>query len=172
MSILQNYGINLLIENKSILQDRKIGFIHNLESLCLENIDKFIKNLNLVDIEKYDIIATLKTHNQGFFMKWHVDDAQIIKHKKEIEFDNQIKLNQKHYLNYSEMVPEYTLIIYLSTYQVDFTGGTLQFSDDTIIDPQKGMYVFFNSKEPHRLNIIRSGIRSNYLIKFYPKISK
>ena len=169
MSHLEKYGLELLDNYPSIKESRKFGIITNYQGFR----ESTIHNLNLdIDLNKYNIVITKKINQEGFFMKWHVDDAQIIKHKKEIEFDNQIKLNQKHYLNYSEMVPEYTLIIYLSTYQVDFTGGTLQFSDDTIIDPQKGMYVFFNSKEPHRLNIIRSGTRSNYLIKFYPKISK
>ena len=51
-------------------------------------------------------------------MKYHVDDAQIIKRKQ--GFPDQIQLNHNHYLNYNKNPPLFTLLIYESTFEKRF----------------------------------------------------
>ena len=102
-------------------------------------------------------------------MKYHVDDTQIIKRKQ--GFPDQIKLNHNHYLNYNKKSPLFTLLIYESTFEKDFKGGTLEFADNTIIYPKRGMYILFDSREVHRVHKITKGNRYNLLIKFYEKNS-
>ena len=95
---------------------------------------------------------------------------RVIKNKKNTEKKSEgLSISDRHTLLYYIKKPIYTLIVYDSDYGVDFTGGTLEFIDGLIIKPKKGLYVFFNSNEVHRVNRILSGSRINYLVKFYLK---
>ena len=165
MSHLEKYGLELLENNPNIRKSRKFGIINNYQGFN----DSTIKELNLdIDLDKYNIVITKKINQKGFSMKWHVDDAQLIKHRPNQIVDQQIFIYNKHYLCYNgKNPPEYTCLIYDSTYNQDFTGGILEFADKTTVKPDKGMYVFFDSREVHKVNPIKSGIRINYLIKFY-----
>ena len=166
MSHLEKYGLELLKNNPNIRKSRKFGIIDNYQEFS----KSIIPELNLdIDLEKHNIVITKKINQKGFFMKWHIDDAQLIKHKpNQIVDDKQIFIYNKHYLSYNgKNPPEYTCLIYDSVYNKDFTGGILEFADKTIVKPDKGMYVFFDSREVHKVNPIKSGIRINYLIKFY-----
>ena len=166
MSKLQKYGQNLLNDNEIIKNNRKIGIINNYTTFN----DDIIKNLNLINLYNYNYKIIEKENYEGFFMKWHVDDAQIIKHNKNNNFTDQIKITDKQYLHYNKLKPSYSLIIYESDFGNDFVGGSFEFSDGTIIFPKKGMYIFFDSREVHRVNKITNGIRKNYLIKFYKNL--
>ena len=75
-------------------------------------------------------------------------------------------ISDKKMLVYREQKPTYTLMVYESSYGTDFDGGTLEFVDGTIIEPKRGMYILFDSREVHRLNEIISGERNSILIKF------
>ena len=166
MSKLQKYGQNLLNDNEIIKNNRKIGIIDNYTKLD----EDIIKNLNLLNLNNFDYKIIKKENYEGFFMKWHVDDAQIIKHNKDNNYIDQIKINDKQFLHYNKLKPSYSLIIYESDFGIDFKGGSFEFSDGTLIFPKKGMYVFFDSREVHRVNKITNGIRKNYLIKFYKNL--
>lgn len=166
MSKLQIYGQNLLNDNELIKNNRKIGIIDNYTKLD----EDIIKNLNLLNLNNFDYKIIKKENYEGFFMKWHVDDAQIIKHNKDNNYIDQIKINDKQFLHYNKLKPSYSLIIYESDFGIDFKGGSFEFSDGTLIFPKKGMYVFFDSREVHRVNKITNGIRKNYLIKFYKNL--
>ena len=91
-----------------------------------------------------------KENSVGFYMNWHIDDAQIVKRK--IGLDGQIKISDKHYLHYNKNKPKYTIIIYGSDYNIDFKGGLLEFADGSIIEPKKNYYILFNSDELHRVH--------------------
>ena len=166
MSNLENYGKELLNKNPEILAKRRIGIINNYQ----EFTNQILEELKLLNMENYEIKIAKKINQKGFYMKWHIDDAQLIKHNKENTKKNQIHVINRHYLHYNtDSIPDYTCLIYDSDYNIDFIGGTLEFADHTIIKPKRGMYVFFDSREVHKVNIIKSGIRENYLIKFYRK---
>ena len=161
MNSLLKYGIQFLIENPNIVNERKIGTISNYD------IDE-IKKLKLIDFQNYNYKIINKIHYQNYNMDWHLDDAQIIKHSNKV-YPDQIQIANKKYINYSNEIPEYSMIIYDSEYNIDFKGGTFEFVDKTLIYPKKGLYLFFNSKEVHRVNNIIEGTRKNKLIKFYKK---
>jgi hypothetical protein len=164
--VKSNYNIDELL--KSV----KIGYIENALHRPAFPADFSIQNithLNLLDINKYTYEISKKNKTKGFYMNWHLDNSAIIKHKKSVidNIQGQIKISDKHTIYYYSKKPQYTLLIYESSYNEHFTGGTLELIDGTIIYPKKNMYVFFDSNLPHKVNIITNGNRNNYLIKFY-----
>ena len=163
MNSLHKYGLENLLNLK---YKRKIGFIDNDKSL-IKNIETILIKENIDD--KLNFIIIEKNNSTDFSMKWHLDDAQIILHKNNYDkslFKEQIFISRKKAINYPSKKPILSLIIYLSEYGDDFTGGTFEFVDE-IIFPKRNMYLLFDSKEVHRVNMIKSGIRKNILIKFY-----
>jgi hypothetical protein len=60
------------------------------------------------------------------------------------------------------------MIIYLTSIDIDFIGGELEFVDQ-LIKPKKNDIVFFDSREVHRVRRFRNGTRKNILIKFFEK---
>jgi hypothetical protein len=157
--VKSNYNID------ELLRSVKIGYIEEYDTLSIKNII----DLDLLDINKYEYEIIKKTKTKGFYMNWHLDNSAIIKHNKSSinNIQGQIQISDKHALHYYSRKPKYTLLIYESSYNENFTGGTLELIDGTIIYPQKNMYVFFDSNLPHKVNIITDGNRNNYLIKFY-----
>lgn len=148
-------------------KERVIGKIDRYESFDIALFS------DLIDLDKYDydIIEKINSADNGFSMGWHIDGAKVIKNKKGgIIKPNHIKLGVTLYsIYYYIKKPVYTLLVYESNHDIDFTGGMLEFIDGTIVKPEKGMYVFFNSNEAHRVIKMTSGTRKNYLIKFYRK---
>ena len=161
MNEIINYGKQLLNnENKIIIT----GYIDNYN---IFNID-IIKQLKIINFDLYDYIICKKINTSGFFMKWHIDDCAFIKHSKKNNLFNN-KINNKLSIYYKNKIPKYSLIIYESKYNTDFTGGKLKFIDGTEIKPDIGLYVLFNSIHMHCVEKINSGSRICYLIKFYDK---
>jgi hypothetical protein len=171
---LLKYG-EYLIKNNNLTNHRKEFFISpNLENinnieylidLALKN--KILEEYNLHNFDK-KIITKHYEINSLDSMKWHIDDCAIFRHKKDYEpCSNSIKLNHK-YSIYFTNPPIYTIIIYLSSHNLDFTGGEFSFLDKVII-PQKFKVIFFDSREIHKVNKITSGIRSCILVKLYKK---
>ena len=170
---LQLYSINLLKNNPDIKEKRKIGYI---KDIFTENIDFDELELNpcnaarlLFSIPRSETVYTSKICREGDYMKWHCDDAIITSHKKNMvdKYINNIKISDKKTLFYPNKIPKYTLIVYGSTYKVDFKGGILEFSDGTRIKPEKNLCVFFDSREAHCVHRIREGVKKLMLIKFY-----
>ena len=163
---LLSYGKNIF-DILDLKKERIIGYIDNYEHFDI-NLFSSIINLNNYN---YEIIK--KTNVEGFYMNWHLDNALVIKNKKNKEKSiictEQINISDRHCLHYYITKPIYTLIVYESDYMINFTGGTLEFIDGYVLRPKKGLYVFFNSNEIHKVNKILSGTRTNYLVKFYKK---
>ncbi len=164
MEHLLHYCRHLFEQNK-LIEQRKIGKFSDYESFSLDHIR------TIIDIDAYDFTICEKRNLAGFSMKWHLDDASIVKHCKHRlpTHGNHIFFSDRYTIYYPKKKPVYSLIVYESSYGIDFTGGELEFCDDTIIRPERGMYILFNSDELHCVHEIKSGIRNTYLIKFYPK---
>ena len=161
MNKVLNYG-KIILENSDLKNERKTGFINNdYDNFELSDIN------NIINIKNYTIYFMKKENSVGFYMNWHIDDAQIVKRKNGL--DGQIKISDKHYLHYNKNKPKYTIIIYGSDYNIDFKGGLLEFADGSIIEPKKNYYILFNSDELHRVHKITKGTRKNILIKLYEK---
>ena len=161
MNKVLNYGKNL-IESTNLKDERKYGFINiDYESFEIQDLN------SIIDCTNYNIYFMKKENSVGFYMNWHIDDAQIVKRKNGL--DGQIKISEKHYLHYNKNKPKYTIIIYGSDYNIDFEGGLLEFADGTVIEPKKNYYILFNSDELHKVHKITKGTRKNILIKLYEK---
>ena len=160
-----------MFDIESLKKERIIDMISDYDTFDISN---FIKTFGLDD---YDYECVKKTNITGFYMKWHLDNACVFKNKRKTDGSDSVStgspdaipISDIHVLQYFIKRPSYTLIIYDSDHNIDFKGGTLEFIDGVIVKPKKGMYVFFNSNELHRVNRILSGSRVNYLVKFYKK---
>lgn len=129
-----------------------------------------LKDMNqikkIIDITKYEIEVYPKQSQKGYYMKWHIDDCFILNNSTPPAIGNYIKLSQKKYAVYTRK-PEYSCVVFLSDYDVDFKGGILEFFDGIQIKPKKGLIVFFKNDIMHRVTRIESGTRNSILIKFY-----
>ena len=172
-NILKCYSEKLLINNPEIKEKRNIGYISDFflevkdfdELECFPSTNSRLKKY----IPRTQIVYTSKINKTGDYMKWHCDDAIITSNKKENmnKYINQIKISEKKSLFYPNKIPRYSLIIYGSTYDKDFTGGIFEFSDGTKIKPERNLCVLFDSREAHYVHRIKSGTRKLILMKFY-----
>lgn len=136
---------------------------------------------NILDInfkfgsQQYNTVWKYKENHENFQMKWHCDDCFIHKHKKlhysdvteEFSKKNIILDKEcKYTLTHSSTLPIYTALIYLSDYNKDYTGGELEFVDMKV-KPNRYDVIVFDSREIHRVNIQKSGIRKNLIVKYY-----
>jgi hypothetical protein len=173
-SSIQLYSQKILENYPSIKDSRKIINISDIfqNVTSYEDIKDEFNKVTLFKKE-FSFLRLMSTsycphyHTSGYVMKWHIDDAQVINHRKNNDYNEQIKISEKKSLYYPNKKPKYSLIIYGSTYNEDFTGGILEFSDGTKIKPQKDMCILFNSNEAHCVHKIKSGVRMSLLIKFY-----
>jgi hypothetical protein len=100
----------------------------------------------------------------------HVDDCNLIKIKKDFqEMDNKkiYYKNDKYCLMYYNKLPTYTLLYYTDVNNC--FGGELNIMNYKIIKPENDMFILFDSKIPHSVNLLKEGIRKNIIIKFYKK---
>lgn len=172
---IYNEGVRRIKEE--FIDKKRIEFIINFteEKIYENNHEKMInyvingiKSSYNLDLTKFNNKSYIKTNEKDFYMNWHCDDCAVIKHKLNYNTEkNNVKLDDKYSLYYTTL-PIYTMIVYLSDYKVDFTGGEFCFVDK-IIYPQKYKVLLFDSKEIHKVNKIKSGVRKVILVKFYEK---
>lgn len=172
-NVLKLYCQQLLKDNPEIKEKRNICSINDIFSDAtdydeLEIFPSTSSKLKL-NITRSEVVYTTKINKTGESMKWHCDDASIISHKNENinKYINQIKISDKKALFYPNKIPKYSLIIYGSSYEKDFTGGIFEFSDGTKIKPQRNLCLLFDSREAHCVHRIKSGTRKLILMKFY-----
>jgi hypothetical protein len=167
---IYNYGLELIKEYK--LEEKRHIYIVDTNDCKIEHeiINKAINYIkDKVNLNNYDMKIVEKKYEKGDSMKWHRDDCAIFRHKNNYEAkNNNIKINDKFTLYYTKL-PIYSMIIYLSTYNIDFTGGKFQFVNTEII-PEKNKVILFDSREIHKVSDITSGSRHCILIKFFQKI--
>lgn len=162
--------LNICNYGNTLLEDcMKNRHYFDLVVFNINSIIHDISNHVNIDLENYKFMIIPKTNKKGFSMKWHIDDVAMIKTNKNAINDECgiiIGDKQKYRLYHKLDLPIYSAIIYLSEYNVDFTGGEFEFLNQKI-EPKKNHVLFFDSREVHRVNIVKSGIRENILIKFY-----
>lgn len=67
---------------------------------------------------------------------------------------------------------EFSALLYLSTYNEDFTGGTIEFPlQNTVVEPRKGQLVFFKGdvEHVHGVSLVTGGFRKNLVFFFARK---
>jgi hypothetical protein len=167
-SAIYEEGVKRLKE-LNLDKNRFIFKINNESKEINDLVESAIKLLpKELEINKYTKDINTRKSSDGFYMNWHFDDCAIFKHNKNYQFNkNNILLNDKYTLYFSK-VPVYTMIIYLSEIDKDFTGGEFNFADKKI-KPEKFQVIFFDSKEVHKVNKVKSGERETIIVKFYNK---
>jgi hypothetical protein len=147
-----------------------------IESFCQTNLTTILQSISApLD---YNIISKLKCSvvirnaiNTHYKIDWHMDDHIPHRHPLEMEpqlHDLQIIGRDDKYvysLWNSGIVPEYTIIIYFTSYGIHFHGGEFEFLNGTVIQPKCGDVVFFDSREIHRVRRLLSGIRQCIVVK-------
>jgi hypothetical protein len=167
---MQELIFNLGVERANNPEIRKSRIIFNLGENKSANIIEFamqkmmeIYNINLFDY-RTEIIE--RENSIGFYLNWHIDDCAVYKHNNTENKTNNVPLDDKYSLFHLKELPKYTMIIYLSSIDIDFKGGELEFVD-LLIRPRKYDVVFFDSREVHKVRTFRKGVRKNILIKFF-----
>ena len=178
--------------SKKIFNDQQLGkyrklinvsdnewfkFILDTSLFDIQNLNKYIEeNVKIVfpNLKNYDFEIVYRfNENNNYNMKWHIDNCIFQRHSiKNIELlhDLQIISRDEKYVysiwKYNKF-PKYTVIMYLCNYIIDFVGGELEFIDGTTIKPMKGDIIIFDSREIHRVNPLKSGIRNCIVMKLY-----
>jgi hypothetical protein len=166
------YEIGKELIKKYNLKDFRVVFSYDFDLKNIEMMNYFLINtLNILpeSIDNIEIIH--KTINEKG-LKYHIDDCQIIKKKSEPEYRKEqfIKIAKNKYLYFNTSngkLPKKTILFYSSTYNVDFTGGVLHFSDDYVFYPKKNIGIMFDSREVHMVTPVTSGIRPVTVVKIY-----
>jgi len=151
----------------------KIGELNDnkIADLFQQNLERFpIPNIIFQDT-KYEIVFRNHTASDNYSMKWHYDNKQLIKHKisdiQKIHSLQIISTDDKYFYGlYCKNPIRYTIIIYLDSYKIDFEGGEFYFHDE-IIYPEKGMLLFFNSNELHKVAPLTGGKRRAIVMKVF-----
>ena len=155
MDKVMEYGINLLRDNPEIRLSRRL-FDFNVDS----KIEEIISGLGL---DKYKMKIVERKSEKDFQMNWHIDDMCIFRNSK----SHCNKYNKQQIIPYcKESPPIYTVILYYSTIDVDFIGGEFCFVDEKI-KPVRGLGILFDSREVHRVNRVRDGLRESIVVKLY-----
>jgi hypothetical protein len=158
---------------------REIEYLDKLGELSEDKIsDVFQKNLYKFPISSifyenipFEIIFRNHTARDKYSMNWHYDNKQLIKHKisnlQKIHSLQIISIDDKYvYGLYCKNPIQFTIIIYLDTYKIDFEGGEFHFHDQ-IIYPETGMLLFFDSNELHKVSPLTHGKRRAIVVKIY-----
>ena len=152
--------------------------LESIEDPTPENLLVFFnENKHKLDIPQldtynnYEVIYRNNTAADRYEMKWHYDNKKLIKHKisdlQKIHNIQIIHMDDKYiYGLYTNKQIRYTMIIYMDTYREDFTGGELQFYNQTIY-PRRGMLLFFTADELHKVSLLKSGRRRAVIMKIY-----
>lgn len=176
---------NILLEyQKTIPKSLRImtnishtSFFRELDNLSEDKIaDVFRANLERFPIPniffqdtKYEIVFRNNTESDKYSMNWHYDNKQIIKHKisnlQKIHSLQIISMDDKFvYGLYCKNPIQFTIIIYLDTYNIDFEGGEFHFHDE-VVYPERGMLLLFNSNELHKVTPLTAGKRRAIVVK-------
>lgn len=163
------YGKRLLEENPEIIARRHIIQVDHHHDTTSDQLIQLIKqHFPIVNQHDCTFECKSKTNTKGFFMKPHVDDCQIVSNIKKTEnLEKYIQVNDTKSLYRRNNLPIYTVLYYCSQSKIDFTGGKLVFADGLQIEPVKGMFIFFDSREVHYVTPVKSGERTNWIVKMY-----
>jgi hypothetical protein len=165
LSMIELHGKKIL-EEHDLSSKRIIGEIENYDGFYNNLLSKIINTIPHFCLHDVTYYLKKRSHKGGFSMKWHVDDDIVMNVPNENLYPD-IAITDTEMLVYRDQKSTYTLLLYESSYGEDFHGGTLEFVDGTIIEPKRGMYVLFDSREVYRVNKITGGDMNIILITFY-----
>ena len=147
---------------------KSLHYEDEIKTFYSNSLSSALQQSNMFN-NKYKSIISIKTHKKNWFMKWHIDDCQLIK-VKDINTLQKPKnggiyaKNNKYALIYQKSLPKYTLLYY--TDDENTKGGDLQFPHKRIT-PKNNLTIIFPSNIPHCVHPLREGTRKNVIVKFY-----
>jgi hypothetical protein len=160
MSILLEYGKRIALECKEKRSYQSMEINEN--EPIVDQFISYLTKLYSLENAKFDIVE--RKTEVGFSMKFHVDDRLLIKGPSR---ESDISLSETYQLRKrGTKTPFLSCILYLSSYDTDFTGGEFEFVDETIY-PIKYHVLVFDSREVHRVNNVKYGVRHTILVKWY-----
>ena len=126
-----------------------------------------VKSKLNIDLSQYETKITDRTNTDNFKLGFHKDGYRLD------EFDKKRKKSDTYkWRCISDNPPIFSCLTYLNDFNIDFKGGTLEFIDGQLIKPKKGLFIFFNSKDIHRVNRLISGERKNKFLTFHTIIQR
>lgn len=166
--------------NKCIEYNKKLAFnvfmasnqiYQNILDNNLDALYIYIYKICNIDLQPYNYSIIFRKTEKGYYHNWHLDGRRVFKNRKGIVCPSDPNNTSEYILhNILETIPKYSLLYYNSNYNIDFTGGTIEFINNKIIQPKKNLCILFDSNLGHRVNNQNSGIRECILILFFEKI--
>lgn len=149
------YGKRILEENSEIKLNRK-KFNFDVDAKIEEILDK-------LGLNNYEKKIIERKFEKNIELGWHVDDMCMFRNSK----SHCEKYNKESIIPYcKDKPPIYTIVLYYSTFDIDFKGGEFCFVDEKI-KPVRGLGILFDSREVHRVNRVRDGLRESIVVKLY-----
>ena len=158
---LQEYGKKIIVDH-DLVKKRFVGKVEKYDKFTPQVLINIISEFSYFSLD--DVTYYIKNiyHDTDSFIDWKCDNARIMN----IFRDSKDLINEDK-ITYTEQSPFYTLIIYENDSGPDFEGGLLEFADNTMIIPEKGKYIIFDSRDVYRTNNVRCGMSKFILINFY-----
>lgn len=134
------------------------GFIwHYIQRTNREN---FCYDLTAIDGETIQYTQ----YEEGQFYDWHIDAGIDTSYKPQQTVGSGVNLSQDQVTMNGEYVRKLSFSLQLSDPE-EYSGGEVQFLDNsrnTYFAPkQKGTLIMFDSRTPHRVRKVKSGIRKS-----------
>lgn len=124
------------------------------------NRENFLYDLTCVDRENLQYTR----YTEGEFYNWHTDSGIDIAYKPQNITRSCIN-DPQDFINTSvEYVRKLSFTLQLSNFD-EYTGGEVQFLDNFgksyFMPKQRGTIIFFDSRTPHRVKKVKSGVRKS-----------
>ena len=158
---LEEYGKKIIVAH-DLVKKRFVGKVKNYDKFTPQVLINIISGFSFFCLDDVTYYIKNMCHNTESFIDWKCDDATIMnifRDSKDLTNDNK--------MTYTEQSPFYTLIIYENDSGPDFEGGLLEFADNTMVIPEKGKYIIFDSRDVYRTNNVLCGMSKFILINFY-----
>lgn len=137
------------IENTDILSKRYEGIIHDYNGFKVSLLKELIDEYRLILFDDYDYCIKNMIYKEGEQLEWDSDARHVSEN-----------------IENSVPEPKYSMIIFESDYNDDFSGGEFQFKDKTIL-PKHGKFFVYDSREVYKINKITTGVCTYILVRFY-----
>jgi hypothetical protein len=134
----------------------------------LECLFENIHNLYSINLNRYSYKIVNRKTETGYYQNWHLDGRRVFENRKGITCPSD-PINKSNFVlhNIIENIPKYSILYYNSNYNIDFTGGTIEFINNEVIKPKRDLCILFDSNLGHRVNLQTSGIRECILILLF-----
>lgn len=148
-----------LSQNENVTKIRCSGTTSLKYPFTIDDIEKIIDDINIFHFEDKTFRLQNIRETKDDIFDWRVEECSLLQRDDDS--------NEIYTLYPYEPIPLYTLIIFNSTIHEDFTGGEHVYFDGKTEKPSIGNYIFFDAREPYRINPVISGTKLYTKVIFY-----